>query len=62
MAAFNALPLTQNPLQFKAFQYIDGLVQDCNTSIANALEILQSCTKPLIYSEQPITQLITPAS
>ena len=25
---------------------IDGLVQDC---IANALEILQSCTKPSIY-------------
>ena len=25
---------------------IDGLVQDCNISIANALEILQSCTKP----------------
>ena len=27
---------------------IDGLVQDCNISIANALEILQSCTKPSI--------------
>ena len=24
---------------------IDGLVQDCSISIANALEILQSCTK-----------------
>ena len=28
--------------------YIDGLVQDCNNSIANALELLQSCTKPSI--------------
>ena len=27
---------------------IDGLVQDCSNSIANALELLQSCTKPLI--------------
>ena len=25
---------------------IDGLVQDCNNSIPNALELLQSCTKP----------------
>ena len=27
---------------------IDCLVQDCSNSIANALELLQSCTKPLI--------------
>ena len=27
---------------------IDGLVLDCSISIANALEILQSCTKPSI--------------
>ena len=26
--------------------HIDGFVQDCSISIANALEILQSCTKP----------------
>ena len=30
--------------------YFDGLVQDCSNSSANALELLQSCTKPLIYS------------
>ena len=29
--------------------YIDGLVQDCINSIANALELLQSCTKPTIW-------------
>ena len=28
---------------------IDGLVQDCSNFIANALELLQSCTKPSIY-------------
>ena len=28
---------------------IDGLVQDCSNSIANALELLQSCTKPSIW-------------
>ena len=27
-----------------------GLVQDCSNSIANALELLQSCTEPSIYS------------
>ena len=25
---------------------INGLVQDCSNSIANALELLQSCTEP----------------
>ena len=29
--------------------YVDGSVQDCSISIANALEILQSCTKPSMY-------------
>ena len=28
--------------------YIDGIVQDCSNSSALAMEILQSCTKPLI--------------
>ena len=28
---------------------IDGLVQDCSISIANTLEILQSCTEPSIW-------------
>ena len=30
--------------------HFDGLVQHCSISNANALEILQSCTKPSIYS------------
>ena len=29
---------------------IDGLVQDCSISIANALEILQYCTMPAKYN------------
>ena len=29
---------------------IHGLVQDWSNSSANALELLQSCTKPLIYA------------
>ena len=31
--------------------HIDGLVQNCSNSIANALELLQSRTKPSIYGE-----------
>ena len=34
--------------QILALFDIDGLVQDCSNSIANALELLQSCTKPSI--------------
>ena len=30
--------------------YINGLMQDCSNSIANTLELLQSCTKSLIFS------------
>ena len=29
--------------------HIYGLAQDCSISIANAVEILQSCTKPSLY-------------
>ena len=29
---------------------IDGSVQNCSSSIANALELLQSCTKPSKYT------------
>ena len=29
--------------------HVDDFVQDCSNSIANALELLQSCTKPLMY-------------
>ena len=29
-------------------KHFNGLVQDCSNSIANALELLQSCTEPSI--------------
>ena len=29
--------------------HVNGLVQDCSNSIANALELLQSCTKPSMW-------------
>ena len=32
---------------------LNGLVQDCSNSIANALELLPSCTKPLVSNDQP---------
>ena len=35
--------------------YINVFIQDCNNSIANALELLQSCTKPLMWT---VTTLI----
>ena len=30
--------------------HVDGLVQDCSNSTANAVELLQFCTKPSMYS------------
>ena len=35
--------------------HIDGLVQHCSNSIANALELLQSCTKPSMWSHVVFT-------
>ena len=32
------------------YTHIDGLVQDCSNSSALAMELLQSCTKPSIYT------------
>ena len=33
---------------------LNGLVQDCNNSIADALELLQSCPKPSYWPVKPI--------
>ena len=41
----NCLPL--HPQLKKVMDKKDGLVQDYSNSFANALELLQSCTKPL---------------
>ena len=37
---------------------VDGLVQDCSNSIANALELLQSCTKPSVCFYLMISVLV----
>ena len=42
--------LTPYTVDYFEKKYIDGLVQDCSNSIANAQELLQSCTKPSIYT------------
>ena len=34
---------------------VNDVTQDYGNSIANALQLLQSCTKPSIYSEQEMT-------
>ena len=34
------------PIKWIYANHIDGLVQDCGNSIANALELPQSCAKP----------------
>ena len=40
---------------------MDGLVLGCGVSIADALEIPQSCTKPLIYVKLIKDNPMTPA-
>ena len=37
------------PLLCKAVWNINGLIQNCSNSGALAMELLQSCTKPLIW-------------
>ena len=39
-------------------EYVDSFVQDCSNTIAYALELLQSCTKPSMSSASNRTQHI----
>ena len=32
-------------MTLKQLEHVNGLVQDCSISIANAVEVLQACTK-----------------
>ena len=41
-----------------AMYYIDGLTQDCSNSIANALELLQSCNKPSKWASNELQSLV----
>ena len=40
---------------YSILEYIDGLVQDCSISSALAMEILQSCTEPYVFSKATIS-------
>ena len=52
-ATMNWISFSRNMLTSAfSMQNIDGLVQDCSNSIANALELLQSCPK-LSYAFWP---------
>ena len=50
---WSAGTLTPNYSEIVIKIHIDGLVQDCNNSIAIALELLQSCTKPSMCTYIP---------
>ena len=56
-----AMFISQNKKR-KRNWYIHGLVQDYSNSIANALELLQSCAKPSIYPSKLKTQKVITAS
>ena len=45
-----------SPFIYGAEMNIDGLVHDCSIFISNALEILQSCTKPSIYFDRTVNK------
>ena len=56
-----SLPTFFRNFTFFNIDYIDGLVQNCSFSIANALEILHSCTKPSIFDlEDNVAQIHLP--
>ena len=47
--------MTSAPTVSTLFSVIDGLVQNRSISIANALQILQSCTKfMLVWANKPL--------
>ena len=55
----HTLTKTDHTPDLKLTQDIDGLVRDCSNSSALAMELLQSCAKPLIYSiPQPYGQAV----
>ena len=41
---------SHNTIESLQWSIINGSVQDCSNSIANALELLKSCTEPSIYA------------
>ena len=54
---FLSMCLTYKIWHFFDTDYINGWVQDCSISIANTLEIMQSCTKPSMYDLEENVQI-----
>ena len=44
---------------YDKYAYVDGLEQDCSNSLANALELLRSCTKSMVYITDMDTCLVS---
>ena len=55
---YQAITSTNTDLSFVK-NHFNGFVQDCSISTANALEILQSCTKPSIWCYLVTTNIST---
>ena len=56
-----SLPTFFRNFTFFNIEYIEGLVQNCSLFIANALEILHSCTKPSTFDlEDNVAQIHLP--
>ena len=45
-----AVSVPERFIHWSLVAYINGFVQNCSNSSASALELLQSCNKPLIYA------------
>ena len=54
MSHFEDLTSLTMTLETVYINQIDGLVQDCSNSIVDALELLQSCTKPSKYCDNSL--------
>ena len=46
------------PALIQTNHHVDGLVQDCSNFIANALELLQSCTEPSMWSNDVLVYCV----
>ena len=59
---YNMVTILPNTLKWHPYLalvgQIDSSVQDCSNSIANALELLQSCIKPLRYGSHLWVQVL----
>ena len=59
---FQQIICKMDTFEASVYVYINGWVQDCNNSIANALELLQSCNKPSICWTKELYSLQEPTT